>query len=89
MAPPRRINLMVASSELDADLVKTHFPQLRTYTVLTPRDRLDNVRVGDYLWTPDANDLPASERMRLRGLMAPFIDEHSVEEDFPQTLLSW
>lgn len=87
--PPKRISVLVAASKLDAELVKNHFPQLRQYAVLTPVDSLPDIRVAEYVWTPSASCLAASVRMQLRGHLAPLIDDRSVEEEFPETLLSW
>ncbi len=89
MPPTRRINVLVASSDLDADFVKMHFPQFRLHAVLTPTSSLGGVKISEYIWTPDASDLPASVRMGLRGALAPLLDSRSFEEVFPSTLLSW
>lgn len=84
-----RQNLIIAATKRDAQTVKEHFPQYRRYTVVTPRVLPPDVKIGEYVWTPYASELPARLRMELRGVLAPLIDEESVEEQFPITLLSW
>lgn len=86
---PSRVNVIVAASDWDAELIKDGWPQFRQHRVLTPQDSLSGFSVGEYVWTPDAKKLRASQRLRLRGVLAPLLDEHSVEETFPSTLLSW
>ena len=86
---PLRVNLIVAASDWDAELIKDGWPQFRHHQVVTPQKSLSGFYVGEYVWTPDAQKLRASERLRLRGVLAPLLDEHSVEEVFPSTLLSW
>lgn len=85
----RRANVMVAASKSDARILKNEYPQYRLYVVLTPADPVAGLRVGEYVWTPAARELPASVRMRLRGVLAPLIDDRSFEEEFPETLLTW
>lgn len=87
--PPKRVNIMIAASKMDAELVMVHYPQYRGHLVLTPDRPITGFVVGEYIWTPEASDLPASVRLRLRGVMAPMMDPLSCEEEFPQTLLSW
>lgn len=87
--PVKRMSVLVAADKLDAELVKHHFPQLRQHVVLTPAVAPSDIRVGEYVWTPSASELPATVRLRLRGQLAPLIDDRSVEEEFPETLLSW
>lgn len=84
-----RYNLMVAATKNEGDNYREMYPQFRGHLVLTPRTEIPDGRVDTYVWTPDASNLPASVRLRLRGKMAPHIDEQSMEEEFPATLLSW
>lgn len=84
-----RANVLVAPSHKEADWVKERYPQYRFHVVLTPEETLSGFVVGEQVWTPGAGNLPASVRLRLRGLLAPLIDENSVEEEFPEALWSW
>ena len=85
-----RVGVIVAADTADADMVKDQFPQFRYYVTVTPRTAPPkDFVVGEYLWTPLATDLPARIRLALRGKLAPLIDEQSMEEEFPETLLSW
>ena len=68
-------------------MIRRHYPQFRNHLVMTPRSVLTGVKIGEYVWTPFAQQLPARVRMKLRGLLAPLIDQSSVEEIFPDTLL--
>lgn len=84
-----RANVMVAESQSEAVLLKRQYPQFRFHVVLAPDCPVSGFKVGEYVWTPRANGLPARTRMALRGMLAPLIDEKSVQEEFPSTLLSW
>lgn len=84
-----RARVMVASTHVEADRIKKKYPQFRYYLVVTPRTLPSGIRVGEYVWTPAAAELPARLRMEIRGALAALIDEESVEETFPDTLLSW
>lgn len=84
-----RANVIVAASLSDALLVKKRMPQFKFHVVLTPGESLSGFAVREYVWTPAASNLPAVMRMELRGLLAPLIDDDSIEEEFPETLLTW
>jgi hypothetical protein len=84
-----RANLLIAATKTDGDQVKSRFPQFSAHLVITPRSLPSGIRVGEYLWTPRALVIPARLRMAVRSALAPLIDEESVEETFPDTLLSW
>lgn len=87
---PIRISVMVAATRSDGDRVKSRFPQYRLHTVVTPKVPFPpGFVVGEYLWTPEASNLRASVRLSLRGMLSPYIDQESIEEEFPDTLLSW
>ena len=86
---PNRYNLMVAATKAEGERLRKSYPQFRQHLLLTPRTPMPDVLVGTYVWTPEASKLPASVRMRLRGEMAAHIDEKTMEEEFPLTLLSW
>lgn len=89
MPKTMRANVLVASTYAEADWVKKQYPLYRFHVVLTPEGTLSGFVVGEQVWTPGASNLPASVRLRLRGLLAPLIDENSVEEEFSEALLSW
>lgn len=80
---------MIAATKSDADQVKARFPQFRRHLVVTPRSSPSEVLVGEYVWTPRASALPPRLRLAIRGVLASLIDEESVEETFPENLLSW
>lgn len=84
-----RAKVMIASTKADADQVKSRFPQFRHHLVVTPRSLPSGILIGEYVWTPRALNIPPRLRMSIRGALAPLIDEESVEETFPTTLLSW
>lgn len=85
-----RANILIATSQREADCLKKRLDHYRFHVVLTPCDELSGFRVAEYVWTPAAQRLPAATRLRLRGLLAPLIDEDSFEEEFDEdTLLSW
>lgn len=84
-----RARMLIAATYLDADRVKNKYPQFRYHLVITPRTLPTGLIVGEYVWTPCASALPARLRMEIRGALAPWIDEESVEETFPENLLSW
>lgn len=84
-----RHSLIVAANFDDADYIRDHFEQFCLHLALTPEYTPSGFLVSDYVWTPRASKLPARERMLLRGKIAPFLDEQSMEEEFPLTLLSW
>jgi hypothetical protein len=84
-----RANLLIAANKIDGDQVKSRFPQFSAYLIITPRSLPSGIRVGEYVWTPRASIIPARLRMAVRVALAPMIDEESVEETFPVTLLSW
>lgn len=83
-----RANLLIAASRADGMLVRSHFPQFRRHLVITPRSLPSGILIGEYVWTPCARELPARLRMKVRSALAPLIDEESVEENFPVTLLT-
>ena len=85
-----RANVMLATSFDEADAIKSRFPQYRFVLVQTPgQDLPDQVLVGEYVWTPNAAGLSARVRLRMRGVLSLGMDDESVEEEFPDTLLSW
>lgn len=84
-----RARMIIAATQTDADRIKRKYPQFRHHLVVTPRTLPTGLLVGEYVWTPAAQALPARLRMEIRGALAPWIDEDSVEETFPETLLSW
>jgi hypothetical protein len=85
-----RANILVATSQHEADYLKQRLDHYRFHVVLTPYDELPGFQVAGYVWTPAAQKLPAATRLRLKGLLAPLIDEDSFEEEFDEdTLLSW
>lgn len=84
-----RANLMIAATHGEADQIKKKYPQFRYHLAVTPRTLPSGIAVGEYVWTPSASALPARLRMAIRVALAPLIDEDSVEETFPDTLLSW
>ena len=86
---PVRTNLMIAATRSDGDQVKARLPQFRRHLVVTPRSLPSGVLIGEYVWTPRALKLPPALRMSIRGALSLLIDEESVEETFPETLLSW
>jgi hypothetical protein len=89
MLPPKRMRVMVAANAMDAEIIKDHCPEYHFHAVLTPDRMLSGFIVSDYVWTPDASELPASVRLRLRGMLSPLIGPDSVEEEFSPTLLYW
>lgn len=84
-----RQNLLVVAAEAEAAAIRARYPQFRDHVTLTPRTAPSGIRVGEYVWTSYALALPARLRLTLRGVLAGLIDEESVEETFPDTLLSW
>lgn len=84
-----RTNLLIAATKSDAGAVKSRCPQFRYHLPVTPRRLPSGILIGEYVWTPYALALPARLRMEIRGALAPMIDKDSVEETFPETLLSW
>jgi hypothetical protein len=82
------MNLLIAASRTEGMEIQKHFPQFRKHILLTPKSLRSGVLVGEYVWTPGALELPARLRMKIRGVLAPMIDEESVEETFPVTLLT-
>lgn len=91
MPKTARANVIIAASEREAVAVKRHYLQFRNHLVVIPDEPFDStgILVGEYVWTPCALELPAADRMTLRGRLAPLMDDESVEEHFPETLLSW
>ena len=89
MHPLKRMRVMIAASEMDAEIVKDHCPKYHFHAVLTPDSTLSGFIVSDYVWTPEASELPASVRLRLRGMLSPLMGPGSSEEKFVSTLLSW
>lgn len=86
---PRRKNVMVAASIAEGEAYCEMIPDFYDHLLLTPEHTVAGFLVDTYVWTPEASKLSARVRMRLRGELAPMIDQHSVEEEFPLTLLSW
>lgn len=84
-----RANLLIAATKVDGQEIREHFPQFRHHLVITPRSLPSGILIGEYVWTPYALELPARLRWQVRGALAPLLDEESVEETFPTTLLSW
>jgi hypothetical protein len=85
-----RINVLVARNHSDADRVKSRFPQYRLHVVVTPKtETCEGFVIGEYLWTPMASELPPRVRLALRGKLRPMMSCESIEEEFPDTLLSW
>jgi hypothetical protein len=86
----QRCDVIVAADREDALCCRFEYPQLLGHVLMTP-DRSPNggFKARFYVWTPAASTLPASTRMRLRGELSALIDEQSMEEEFPSTLLSW
>ena len=83
-----RAKVMIAATQAEADRIKKKYPQFKFYLAITPRTLPSGIEVGQYVWTPAASALPARLRMQIRGALAPLIDEESVEQTFPETLLS-
>lgn len=83
--PSPRHNLLIAATLMDAVEAKRAHPGLRTHTVATPRSIPGGMLAGAIVWTPAAADLPAATRLKLRGQLAPCVDEFSTEEKFPTT----
>jgi hypothetical protein len=81
--------LLIAATQTDGARVKKKYSQFKHHLIITPQSLPSGVRVGEYVWTPRASKLPASLRMEIRGALSSLIDEESVEETFPETLLSW
>lgn len=81
--------MLIGTTKSEIELVRRYYPQFRAHLALTPRSTLTGIVVGEYVWTPTARQLPARVRLRLRGLLAPLIDESSTEELFPETLPDW
>lgn len=81
--------MMIAATQTDASRIKRKYLQFRYHLVVTPMSLPTGLLVGEYVWTPAALALPARLRMEIRGALSPWIDEGSVEETFPETLLSW
>lgn len=86
---PVRANVLVAVDHDEADWIKKRYLQYRFYVVLTPDEKVSGFVVGEYVWSPGARNLPPRVRLALRGVLAPLIDGKSVEEEFPEALLSW
>lgn len=86
---PNRYNLMVAATKKEGEALRKGYPQFRQHLLLTPKTVMPDVLIDTYVWTPEASKLPAKVRMQLRGQMAAHIDERTMEEEFPLTLLSW
>lgn len=86
---PQRKNVIVAASLDEAEAYRELIPHYRDHLALTPDSTVRGFLVGRWVWTPEASELPASVRMRLRGELAPMIDGGSVQDEFPVTLLSW
>ena len=84
-----RANVLVVPNRDEASWIKDRYPQYLLHVVLTPDDKPSGFKVGECVWSPGARNLPASVRLALRGALAPLIDERSVDEDFPDDLLSW
>ena len=84
-----RCDVIVAADNDDALCCKFQYPHLLGHVLLTPDRGPDGLTARSYVWTPAASKLPASTRMRLRGELSALIDERSMEEEFPSTLLSW
>lgn len=80
---------MIGATKHEIEAIRSYYPQFRHHLAMTPRSALSGVLVGEYVWTPIARELPGRVRMTLRGMLAPLIDTESVEECFPDTLLSW
>lgn len=83
---------MIAASDLEAFTVRDSWPVFKGHMILTPDSNpllLAGFTIDDYVWTPGALALPARVRLMLRGIMAGCLDENSIEETFPETLLSW
>lgn len=83
-----RANVLVVTTHREADRIKKRCPQFRFHVALTPDDTPSGFVVGEYVWSPAARNLPATVRLRIRGLLAPLIDGQSVEEEFPEALSS-
>lgn len=87
---PERPSLLIAATIADATSVKRKFRQFSTWQVMTPRNETGRGWLyGRYIWTPEAQSLPATVRWTLRQRLKPAIDEHSEEQDFPTRVLSW
>lgn len=84
-----RAKVLIAATITDADRVKRKYPQFKYHVAVTSRCFPNLLSVGEYVWTPAASALPARLRLALRGALASLIDEETVEETFPDTLLSW
>ena len=79
---------MIGATKNEVNMVRRYYPQFCHHVAMTPRSVPVGVLVNEYVWTPTALQLPARVRLKLRGLLAPLIDERSFEESFPETLWS-
>lgn len=87
---PDRPNLLIAATTADAARVKREFRQFSSYYVMTPRSRGERGWLfGDYAWTPEAQNLPATVRWELRQRLVPATDEDSTEQPFPSQVVAW
>lgn len=84
-----RVNLVIGATKNEIALVRRSHPRFCHHLAMTPDRPLNGILVDEYVWTPTALQLPARVRLLLRGMLSPLIDEFSVEETFPDTLLSW
>lgn len=84
-----RVNILIASSDIDAEWIQHYYPQYKNHLPVTPKTLPSCILVGEYLWTPRALQLPARVRLAIRGALSSLLDEGSIEETFPDTLLSW
>jgi hypothetical protein len=84
-----RVRLLIAATQTDGDQIRKKYRQFKYHLVITPRTLPSGIVIGEYVWTPAASALPARLRLEIRGALAPLIDGESVEETFPETLLSW
>ena len=85
-----RPNLLVSATIADAIDIKREFLEFTNWHIMTPRNRTEHQWLyGDYVWTPEAQKLPAQVRWDLRQRLIHVIDEDSNEIDFPTRVLNW
>lgn len=73
-------DVMVAANHSDADVWKSRMPDLQDHLVVTPRTSLaGEFFIRTWVWTPAAEKLPPRKRLALRGKMAPYMTEVSIQ----------
>lgn len=86
---PERPNVLIAATMADAREVKRMFTGLSSWHVMTPRNNAERGWLyANYVWTPEAQELPAQKKWDLRMRLGAAIDEQSDELDFPIELMT-